>query len=107
MGHFITMYIYNVTIQVENEIHLPWLEWMQREHIPRVMATGCFTGCQLLRLLDSDETEGVTYAAQYFAATREDCDRYVSGFAPALRKELSDTWGEKFITFRSLMKVVN
>ena len=101
------MLIYNVTIQLQHSIHQDWLYWMQTKHIPEVMATNCFEGYQLVKLLDVDETEGVTYAAQYYAANKEAYDTYIKQFAPALREDSIKMWGNKFIGFRSLMEVVN
>ena len=101
------MYIYNVTLKINWPIHDAWLKWMKEKHIPDVMSSGCFTGQRLLRLLETDETEGPTYAAQYFAATKANYDQYIEQFAAAMRKEVSDNWGNNYVAFRSLMEVVN
>jgi Domain of unknown function (DUF4286) len=98
--------IYNVTIQVTWSIHDAWLRWMRDEHIPDVVATGCFTQSRLLRLLDVDETEGPTYAAQYTAPGREAFDAYIENHAPLMRQKGIDLWGNGFIAFRTLMQVV-
>jgi Domain of unknown function (DUF4286) len=100
-------YIYNVTIHLQHTIHQNWLAWMQDEHIPKVMATGCFTKHQFVRLLDTDETEGVTYAVQYYASSKADYNRYIEVYASNLRQESLDKWGNQFVGFRSLMQVVN
>lgn len=100
------MFIYNVTVKVDWAIHDAWVQWMQQEHMPEVVATGCFTRSQLLHLLETDETEGPTYAAQYFAENKPDYNRYIEIHAPALRKKTVDKWGDKIITFRSLMQIV-
>lgn len=101
------MIIYNVTIKLQAGIHSPWLAWMQQEHIPAVVATGCFENAKLLRLLDIDDEEGPTYAVQYFAAARADYDRYIEKFAAEMREESFRKWGDSFIAFRSIMEVVN
>lgn len=100
------MIIYNVTIKVDWAIHDDWLAWMQSEHIPDVMATGCFTGSQLLRLLEVDDPEGPSYAAQYFCNNKADYNRYIELHAANLRQKATDKWGDRFIAFRSLMQVV-
>ena len=100
------MLIYNVTAKVTWAIHEKWMQWMKEKHIPEVMATGCFTGNQVLRLLETDEAEGPTYAIQYRAEKMEDYQEYISTHAPAFRKELTERWGDNFIAFRSLMEVV-
>jgi len=99
--------IYNVTIKVDWSIHEEWLSWMKTEHIPQVLATQCFQKQQLVRLLETDETEGPTYAAQYYAQDRLAYETYLQSFAPALRQAGFDKWGNKFIAFRSLMQIVN
>ncbi|MEY2640153.1 MAG: hypothetical protein RIR90_1635 [Bacteroidota bacterium] len=101
------MFIYNVTVMVKWSIHDGWVKWMQEKHIPDVMATGCFEKFQFVRLLDTDETEGPTYATQYYAASKADYNRYLAQHAQVLRKDGTDTWGDNFVGFRSLMQVVN
>ena len=101
------MLIYNVTTKVTHSIHTKWLEWMKEKHIPEVMASGCFISQRLVRLLDTDESDGVTYAAQYEVDNKELYDIYIEQHAPALRKDMMNTFGDQFISFRSLMEVVN
>ena len=54
-----------------------------------------------------DETEGPTYAAQYYAPTLTKYDYYLQHYAPAFRKKVSEKWGEKYVDFRTLMQVVD
>jgi hypothetical protein len=100
------MYIYNVTIQVTWGIHEDWLQWMTTEHMPEVVSTGCFESSRLLRLVEVDETDGPTYAAQYMAPSKAMYNRYISNHAEALRKISFDRWGDQFIAFRSVMQQV-
>jgi len=101
------MIIYNVTTKINWAVHEPWLQWMKEKHLPDVMRSGCFTDMRFVRLLETDETEGPTYAAQFHAADMEQYRRYIEQFAPAMRKDVMDNWGSNFISFRSLMEVVN
>lgn len=100
------MIIYNITTKVAASIAPDWLRWMQQDHIPAVMATGCFTEYKMVRLLEVDDSEGPTYAIQYHAAGKADYEHYLSEYAAALRKDAFDKWGNNFISFRSLMEVV-
>jgi hypothetical protein len=101
------MIIYNITIKIEWSIAENWLDWMRSAHIPEVIETGCFDRHQLVRLLQVDETEGPTYAVQYYATTLSKYDAYLQHHAPALQKKISDKWGEKYIDYRTLMQVVD
>ena len=100
------MFIYNVTTQIYHQIHEAWIVWMREKHIPEVMETGCFARFQLVRLLEVDETETVTYATQYYANSKADYNRYIALHATALKADAQKTWGTNTIGFRSLMEVV-
>jgi hypothetical protein len=101
------MIIYNVTIKIDWSIADVWVDWMQDIHIPEVIGTGCFVKHQFVKLLGTDEQEGPTYATQYYAETEAKLDDYIHNYAPALRQQTIDKWGDKFIAFRTLMEVVN
>ena len=100
------MLIYNVTTKVTWAIHQDWLQWMQQVHIPEVMATGCFNRFQMVRLLETEDEDGPTYAVQYHTDSRQQYDTYIEVHAPALRQSSMEKWGNQFISFRSLMEIV-
>ena len=98
--------IFNVTVKLEQQIADDWLDWMVNEHIPEIMHTGCFIDFKIVRLLETDDSEGPTYAVQYHALSKADYNRYIELHAPEMRKKSFAKWGEQFIAFRSLMEVV-
>jgi hypothetical protein len=99
------MIIYNVTVNVEDEIQEQWLSWMKEVHIPDVMSTGLFVENKICKVLGVDD-EGTTYSVQYTCKNMDDYNRYQAEFAPRLQKEHSDKFREKFVAFRSLLEVV-
>lgn len=101
------MHIYNVTIKIHESIQNEWLLWLKDEHIPEVLSTGCFNNANIVRLLEVDDSEGPTYAVQYYAESKSDYDRYIEKFAGTMRQKSFEKWGDKFIAFRSLMEVIN
>lgn len=100
------MIIYNVTIKVDHAIADAWQQWMLDEHAPALVATGCFTHFQMVKLLDVDEEDGPTFAIQYSAQSMQDYERYKTHFATALQQQSTQKWGDRFIAFRTLMQVV-
>lgn len=100
-------FIYNVTIKVDWSITEEWLQWMKEVHMPEMVQTGCFENSRLLRLMEVDDSDGPTYAAQFTAPGKEEYNRYVTDFAEALRKKSYEKWGDRFIAFRSVMEVVH
>lgn len=101
------MFIYNVTTKVDPSIHERWVEWMKKIHIPQIMDTGCFEQFQFVRLLETDDSDGPTYAVQYRADSKASYNLYLEKYATTLRKHALDAWGDKIISFRSFMQVVH
>ncbi len=100
------MIIYNITTHVSHTIKEAWAEWMKHKHIAEVMGKGCFVKYQFVQLLDIDESDGVTYAIQFYAENMSSYNSYIENFAPALREDSLRNWGKEAISFRSLMKVI-
>lgn len=100
------MVLYNVTIKVDWSIHLAFMNWMREDHVPKVLATGCFVSCRVWRVLEADDTDGPTYAFQYEAKDAELYNRYQTEFSPLLREEVVSAWGENYLAFRSVLKEV-
>lgn len=99
--------IYNVTTQVSGAVAADWLRWMREEHIPDLVATGCFVSATILRLVEVDETDGPTYAVQYRALSKSLYNRYIEKFSVEMRNKAFEKWGDRFISFRSVLQVVN
>lgn len=99
------MIVYNVTIKVDPAIAGDWRIWMLREHIPMLLETGCFTDAKMFRLLEQDDSDGPTFCAQYFSASKADYDRYLDEFAARMRAETLQKWGDKIAAFRSVMQL--
>ncbi len=100
------MYLYNVTVNVEDEIHQDWIDWMKSTHIPEVMATGCFVANRMLKVLSEVENNGTTYSIQYYFSKMEDIVRYRDKFGPALQKSTQQRYGQKYVAFRTLLEIV-
>ncbi|HTJ12219.1 MAG TPA: DUF4286 family protein [Dinghuibacter sp.] len=101
------MYIYNVTSLIDPAILQDWLSWMRDKHLPAVMDTGCFQRFQLVRLLDLDASHGLTFAVQYYAQDRDACDHFANDYEPVLERESQRLWGEKCLSFKTLMEVMH
>ena len=100
------MYIYNVTLNIDESIHQEWLEWI-KEHIPQVLGTGHFSDAKLTRVLVEEEMGGVTYSVQYRAKTREDLDNYYKNHANRLRQDGLKRFADKVLAFRTELQVID
>lgn len=72
--------VYEVRAEVPVDLAQRYERWMREEHIPAVLATGCFTGARLER------TGEHTFRTRYAAATLADLDRYLSRHTATLRE---------------------
>lgn len=99
------MYIYNVTVNVDEDVHERWLGWMQQIHIPDVMATGCFTGSQMLKVLGVEDL-GHTYSVQYRFNAMSDIETYQRDHAPRLQAHTKKEFGDKYTAFRTLLQLM-
>ena len=101
------MIVYNVTTKVAPAIAAAWLEWMKEEHIPDLVQTGCFTHAVILRIKDLDDTDGPTYAVQYHAESMAQYNNYIEEYSATLREKVINKWGDQFVSFRTVMEIVN
>lgn len=99
------MFIYNVTVNVEDSIKEDWLKWMKEKHIPDVMDTGCFVSYRICKVMDVDD-EGATYSIQYTFEKMDDIQRYQQLYAPLLQHHHKERYGSRAVAFRTLLEVV-
>lgn len=100
------MYIYNVTINIDDSIHNEWLTWME-SHIISVLNTGKFISAKFTEVLVKEsDIEGKTYSVQYTANSKEDLDSYYNEDAAALQMDGLRKFGDKMLTFRTELKLI-
>lgn len=101
------MYIYNVTINVEDSIREAWLHWLRETHIPEMLATGKFSDARVCRVVVAEETGGTTFAVQYKAQSREALVAYYQEDAPRLRADGVERFGDKCVAFRTELEILS
>ena len=100
------MYIYNVTINIDKSIHDTWLEWMKKEHIPAMLATGKFNKALMTRVQVEEEMGGITYSVQYRTDSKETLEKYYEENAAELRNQ-SKAFEGKFVAFRTELEIIS
>lgn len=98
------MYIYNITINVEDSIHDEWLNWMD-SHIYDVLNTGKFTSAKFTEVLVGEEFDK-TYSVQYTCNYKEDLESYFKEDAEGLREKSFIKYGEKILAFRTELRLI-
>ncbi|WP_142784789.1 DUF4286 family protein [Changchengzhania lutea] len=100
------MYIYNVTVNIEESIKDDWLIWIKK-HIPQVLATGKFDKATLTKVLVEEDMGGVTYSIQYRSYSREALDAYYKEDADKLRNEGMKKFADKMLAFRTELQIID
>lgn len=101
------MYIYNVTINIDESVHENWFRWMTETHIPDMLATGKFTEAKMCRVMVEEELGGLTYSIQYSTKNRETLNRYFEEDAERLRQDGINRFEGKFVAFRTELQQVD
>ncbi len=100
------IHIYNVTVNVDDEIKEKWLDWIH-QHIPEVLGTGRFLSARFCEVLVEEEMGGTTYSIQYKAKSREALDAYYKFDAENLRNDGMKKFAGKFVAFRTELKLID
>jgi hypothetical protein len=90
---------YVVRVWVRPERAQEWAEWMEREHIPEVLASGCFRAASLWEA-SSEEGE---FWVEYDCPSVEQFAHYERQWAPALRQKHQERFGADVQVRRSLL----
>jgi hypothetical protein len=99
------MIIYNVTVNIDNDVKEEWIKWMKEVHIPEVMNTGLFLEYRMARVMVEEES-GTTYSIQYLSASQSDIETYQKQHAPELQKKHTEKYEGKFVAFRTLLEII-
>jgi hypothetical protein len=105
MSYLWDMILYNVTVSIDPEIGEDWLQWMRTEHIPNVMATGCFLESRISRI-HGEEEGGLTYSIMYLCPDQQKMDEYRDVYAHALQKDHTERYAGRFAAFRTFLSVI-
>lgn len=79
---------YSVTAAVPAPLVGAWVAWMKAEHIPAVLATGCFTGHALQQVIDPLPDDGtVLINCSYHCNDAATLQHYRTTLSPALQQD--------------------
>lgn len=100
------MFLYNETIKIDHSVHNEWVAWMKVKQIPDMMQSGGFMEYSLSRLLGTDETDGFTYTVQYLCSDFGVYQDFQQANAARMERQMQERYANKYVVFRSVMKVI-
>lgn len=101
------MYIYNVTMNIEESIQAQWLSWMKEVHIPEMLESGKFTKALMTKVLVEEDMGGITYSIQYTTDTKETLQKYYEEDADRMRNKVMELFAGKFVAFRTELAIIS
>lgn len=99
------MYLFNITIIVEDAIAENFLQWLNEVQLPAIMETSNFVSNRLLQVVDSPN-EGATYSLQLIAETIDDYQKFKDMHEQALIGAMYSKFTNQLVTFSTLMKFI-
>ncbi len=101
------MILYNVTVNIDDDVEQDWIGWMKETHIPEVMETGFFMDYRMMKMLSQGQDDtGSTYAIQYMAESLGHLETYLDTVAPKIQKKSIIRYGTKMAAFRTVLEEV-
>jgi len=91
---------YEVTAVVEARFAEAYERYMRQEHIPDVLASGCF------QCSDFASAAPGRYRIRYEASTKEDLERYLATHAPRLREDATSRFPEGVVLSREVWTAI-
>ena len=100
------MYIYSVTVNIDDSVREEWIKWMKKVHIQDVMNSGLFISNKFCKVL-VDEESGSTYSIQYIVKDLQTMQLYHEMYAPQLQNEHIKKYKNKFVAFRTMLEILD
>jgi hypothetical protein len=100
------MYLYSITINIDDDVQKQWLEWMKETFIPELFKTGLFTSRNFLQLINEEKSEGTTYSLQLFMNSLEDYEKYEAEFCYSHQVIMYTAYQNKFVELRTFLKLL-
>ena len=98
------MIIYNLTVNIEQDVELPWKDWIKGVYIPKVLATGYFSSARMFRLIEDNNANESTYSIRFSTDTFRSVEQFLELEAPLLAAEHQHRFRHKHVAFRTVLQ---
>jgi antibiotic biosynthesis monooxygenase (ABM) superfamily enzyme len=95
------MVIYEVNLEIEPEIRLKYLEWLN-DHVADILKLPGFQSAKLYQR--ESETDSVSLTVHYILDSRESLEKYLALHAPKFRQDAIDRFSTRFKASRRVLE---
>lgn len=100
------MVIYNVTINIDKSVLQEVILWLKETHVERILNDKIAVNCYILQIMNITEDEGHTYCLHYEMKDKDSLVDNLSEIEDKLIDELSELFGEKVLTFSTILEKI-
>lgn len=100
------MWIYSVTISIEESIHDEWVTVINKDWLPLLKELPSVHNFRFLRMLSDEQNGGITYSLQAEVLGEKEATEFEAEFDIKLMNPLYLQFPEKFMEFRTLLAVL-
>ena len=97
-------FLYNVTVGVDKDIELEWLQWMKEYYLPKAMNSGAFLEHKIYKVLTHEDEGSVSYSIQYFSDAIEKIVLFLNNDGKILVEELRMRYKDRHVVFNTLLQ---
>ena len=97
-------FLYNVTVGVDKDIELEWLQWMREYYLPKAMNSGAFMEYKIYKVLTHEDEGSVSYSIQYFSSAIEKIVFFLNNDGKILVEELRTRFKDRHVVFNTLLQ---
>lgn len=101
------MVLYNVTYHVTHDLSAAWLAWLRETQLPAMSATGLFAGIRTFRLLEQDESAGLTYAVQYILADLDAFQQFETAYPGLNQGAVPERFFPRCMAFQTILEEIS
>jgi hypothetical protein len=100
--------LYMIWAHVDRQIEDDWNQWMDETHIPNVAKAEGFIGGRKYKLQRDAAGLSFNYVTIYEIESMEAYERYrVGDYADSMRQEVSDRYGNRIISARTVLEEIS
>jgi len=100
------MILYNITFHVELNYFEDFQNFIKNEHLPSLAQDDKIIDHQFLKLLNVDNSEGVSLALHYVLKDMADYNLHIAKVDSQLKKLIQERYEEKVLYFCSVLEKV-
>lgn len=100
------MVVYNITFHIDKDILEDTLTYIKKSYIPQAVASGFLWQPCLLRVMQTPQDEGVSYAVQFHVKNIDTLNYWMEKKGKEINQAITNRFGNKIVGFTTLLEEI-